>query len=109
MCGAKVQRYRVKIIMPKEKSEKQSIARKMSYGSQSKEGAKTREIWTSILQNIEKTGKKSARQINKSAKQIKSKQGIWTSQTNCLAVQRIDLSEIQFLTYDRRITTLLSV
>ena len=30
------------------------IARKMSYGSQSKEGAKTREIWTSILQSLKK-------------------------------------------------------
>lgn len=30
------------------------IARKMSYGSQSKEGAKTREIWTSILQTLKK-------------------------------------------------------
>jgi hypothetical protein len=30
------------------------IARKMSYGSQSTEGAKTREIWTSILQTLKK-------------------------------------------------------
>ncbi len=30
------------------------IARKMSYGSQSVEGAKTREIWTSILQTLKK-------------------------------------------------------
>lgn len=30
------------------------IARKMSYGSQSQEGAKTREIWTSILQTLKK-------------------------------------------------------
>lgn len=30
------------------------IARKVSYGSQSKEGAKTREIWTSILQTLKK-------------------------------------------------------
>lgn len=30
------------------------IARKMSYGSQSAEGAKTREIWTSILQSLKK-------------------------------------------------------
>lgn len=30
------------------------IARKMSYGSQSSEGAKTREIWTSILQTLKK-------------------------------------------------------
>jgi len=30
------------------------IARKMSFGSQSKEGAKTREIWTSILQSLKK-------------------------------------------------------
>lgn len=30
------------------------IARKMSYGSQSKEGAKTREIWTSVLQTLKK-------------------------------------------------------
>lgn len=30
------------------------IARKMSYGSQSEEGAKTREIWTSILQSLKK-------------------------------------------------------
>jgi glutamate synthase domain-containing protein 2 len=30
------------------------IARKMSYGSQSAEGAKTREIWTSILQTLKK-------------------------------------------------------
>lgn len=30
------------------------IARKMSFGSQSKEGAKTREIWTSILQTLKK-------------------------------------------------------
>lgn len=30
------------------------IARKMSYGSQSKAGAKTREIWTSILQTLKK-------------------------------------------------------
>lgn len=30
------------------------IARKMSYGSQSLEGAKTREIWTSILQSLKK-------------------------------------------------------
>src|SRR5262249_15698965 len=30
------------------------IARKMSYGSQSQEGAKTREIWTSILQSLKK-------------------------------------------------------
>jgi hypothetical protein len=30
------------------------IARKMSYGSQSEEGAKTREIWTSILQTLKK-------------------------------------------------------
>ncbi len=30
------------------------IARKMSYGSQSKEGAKTREIWTSVLQSLKK-------------------------------------------------------
>ncbi|HSK74412.1 MAG TPA: transposase [Pyrinomonadaceae bacterium] len=30
------------------------IARKMSYGSQSVDGAKTREIWTSILQTLKK-------------------------------------------------------
>jgi hypothetical protein len=30
------------------------IARKRSYGSQSKEGAKTREIWTSVLQSLKK-------------------------------------------------------
>ena len=30
------------------------IARKMSYGSQSQEGAKTREIWTSVLQSLKK-------------------------------------------------------
>jgi transposase len=30
------------------------IARKMSYGSQSTEGAKTREIWTSVLQSLKK-------------------------------------------------------
>lgn len=30
------------------------IARKTSYGSQSREGAKTREIWTSILQTLKK-------------------------------------------------------
>lgn len=30
------------------------IARKMSFGSQSKEGAKTREIWTSILLSLKK-------------------------------------------------------
>jgi len=30
------------------------IARKMSYGSQSKEGAKTRENWTSVLQSLKK-------------------------------------------------------
>jgi hypothetical protein len=30
------------------------IARKMSYGSQSREGAKTREIWTSVLQSLKK-------------------------------------------------------
>lgn len=30
------------------------IARKMSYGSQSESGAKTREIWTSILQTLKK-------------------------------------------------------
>lgn len=30
------------------------IARKISYGSQSTEGAKTREIWTSILQSLKK-------------------------------------------------------
>jgi hypothetical protein len=30
------------------------IARKLSYGSQSQEGAKTREIWTSILQTLKK-------------------------------------------------------
>jgi transposase len=30
------------------------IARKMSYGSQSTQGAKTREIWTSILQSLKK-------------------------------------------------------
>lgn len=30
------------------------IARKMSYGSQSQEGAKTREVWTSILQSLKK-------------------------------------------------------
>lgn len=30
------------------------IARKMSYGSQSREGAKTREIWTSILATLKK-------------------------------------------------------
>lgn len=30
------------------------IARKMSYGSQSREGAKTRETWTSILQTLKK-------------------------------------------------------
>jgi hypothetical protein len=30
------------------------IARKMSYGSQSEEGAKTREIWTSVLQSLKK-------------------------------------------------------
>jgi transposase len=30
------------------------IARKMSYGSQSQEGAKTRETWTSILQTLKK-------------------------------------------------------
>ncbi len=30
------------------------IARKMSYGSQSAEGAKTRETWTSILQTLKK-------------------------------------------------------
>lgn len=30
------------------------IARKMSFGSQSEEGAKTREIWTSILQTLKK-------------------------------------------------------
>lgn len=30
------------------------IARKMSYGSQSQSGAKTREIWTSILQSLKK-------------------------------------------------------
>ena len=30
------------------------IARKMSYGLQSKQGAKTREIWTSILQTLKK-------------------------------------------------------
>ena len=33
------------------------IARKMSYGSQSEEGAKTREIWTSILQSLKKREK----------------------------------------------------
>jgi transposase len=33
------------------------IARKMSYGSQSKEGAKTREIWTSVLQSLKKREK----------------------------------------------------
>jgi transposase len=30
------------------------IARKMSFGSQSDEGAKTREIWTSVLQSLKK-------------------------------------------------------
>jgi transposase len=30
------------------------IARKVSYGSQSEEGAKTREIWTSVLQSLKK-------------------------------------------------------
>lgn len=30
------------------------IARKISYGSQSEEGAKTREIWTSVLQSLKK-------------------------------------------------------
>jgi transposase len=30
------------------------IARKLSYGSQSEEGAKTREIWTSVLQTLKK-------------------------------------------------------
>lgn len=30
------------------------IARKLSYGSQSTEGAKTREIWTSVLQSLKK-------------------------------------------------------
>lgn len=30
------------------------IARKLSYGSQSEEGAKTREIWTSVLQSLKK-------------------------------------------------------
>lgn len=30
------------------------IARKLSYGSQSQEGAKTREIWTSVLQSLKK-------------------------------------------------------
>lgn len=30
------------------------IARKMSYGSQSEEGAKTREIWASVLQSLKK-------------------------------------------------------
>jgi transposase len=30
------------------------IARKMSYGSQSQDGAKTREIWTSVLQSLKK-------------------------------------------------------
>ena len=30
------------------------IARKMSYGSQSREGAKTRETWTSVLQTLKK-------------------------------------------------------
>ena len=33
------------------------IARKMSYGSQSEEGAKTRETWTSILQSLKKREK----------------------------------------------------
>ncbi len=33
------------------------IARKMSYGSQSKAGAKTREIWTSMLQSLKKREK----------------------------------------------------
>ena len=35
-------------------SRKVVIARKMSYGSQSPEGAKTREIWTSVLQSLKK-------------------------------------------------------
>jgi hypothetical protein len=30
------------------------IARKMSFGSQSEEGAQTREIWTSVLQSLKK-------------------------------------------------------
>ena len=30
------------------------IARKLSYGSQSDEGAQTREIWTSVLQSLKK-------------------------------------------------------
>jgi transposase len=30
------------------------IARKLSYGSQSEEGAKTREIWTSVMQSLKK-------------------------------------------------------
>ncbi len=30
------------------------IARKISYGSQSGAGAKTREIWTSVLRSLEK-------------------------------------------------------
>ena len=39
---------------PEREIRKVVIARKMSYGSQSTQGAKTRETWTSILQTLKK-------------------------------------------------------
>jgi transposase len=46
------------------------IARKLSYGSQSEEGAKTREIWTSVLQSLKK------REVEGQAKLLKVLNGL---------------------------------
>jgi transposase len=53
------------------------IARKMSYGSQSQEGAKTREIWTSVLQSLKK------REENPRAKLLEGLSKLYQFQINC--------------------------
>src|SRR5262249_20110440 len=46
------------------------IARKMSYGSQSEEGAKTREIWSSVLQTLKKREDNPRNQLVKALSQL---------------------------------------
>ena len=67
------------------------IARKMSYGSQSEEGAKTREIWTSILQSLKKREKNPRDKLVKGLNKLSQNENLdiaeelFGSPTSCLA------------------------
>lgn len=74
------------------------IARKMSYGSQSQAGAKTREIWTSILQSLKKREENPRDKLVTALNQLSQNENLDIT-TELFGVQSFEVVKNQPLTF----------